>query len=494
MLTVTVELLHGTYRADPDGLAVTGEQVLGEWPPAPARLFSAFVAADGTRDRCRVTDGRELAFLEGCAPPVIHADGPGQVHHQPLRTRFVVRDDGGAVKGSAHLEYQARGGVGIRPGVRVSPRHPKVTFVWQETPDDVVLHGLVRRAARIGYLGCADSPVHVTVGDRVPPAAPEHRYEPSAVGGLALGVVVPGMLDALDAHYDQWVEHGPSVTRQQSRGLRRLAAYRSSDDPIPEDEPARPTMLVYRLDAPVSGRRVVSLVDAFKGLVLARYHDVNGHEPPALLHGHLPKGDSGPRASFLALPNVGGEHADGVIHALAVVLPPDTEPRHVEGVRSALQPSGPRQELPTLTAPGITRRLRAHAGEPKPNTARPGRWLHARGRRWVTAFPALHERRGVPVDLEQVSVWCSRAGLPAPVAVRSSRHPLAPGAVDLRPHEINRKGRPNMPYGHVELIFGEEVTGIVCIGSGRHLGLGLCVPVAEVTDGETTGGGGHHDR
>ena len=74
MLAISVELLHGTFRGDPDGTANTGRLTRGEWPPSPARLFAALVAADGTRQTCRVTDGAELAWFERLPPPVIHAD------------------------------------------------------------------------------------------------------------------------------------------------------------------------------------------------------------------------------------------------------------------------------------------------------------------------------------------------------------------------------------------------------------------------------------
>ena len=79
MLVITVEFLHGTYRADPDGTAHTGLLDRGEWPPAPSRLFAALVAADGTGQRCRVTDGSELSFLESLPPPTIRADDDSAV-------------------------------------------------------------------------------------------------------------------------------------------------------------------------------------------------------------------------------------------------------------------------------------------------------------------------------------------------------------------------------------------------------------------------------
>ena len=76
MLAVSVEFLHGTFRGDPEGTANTGRLTLGEWPPAPFRLFAAPVAADGTRERCTVTDGAELEWFEQLPPPVTHAHAP----------------------------------------------------------------------------------------------------------------------------------------------------------------------------------------------------------------------------------------------------------------------------------------------------------------------------------------------------------------------------------------------------------------------------------
>ena len=165
MLAVSVELLHGTFRGDPDGTANTGHLTRGEWPPSPARLFAALVAADGTRDRCRVTDGAELAWFERLPPPVIHAHA--RPCHQPLEPRYVVRHKGSADKG-AHQEYVGRIGVLNRAGARVAPRDPRVVYAWNvESPPQEILDALRRRAARVGYLGASDSPVRVRVATRM---------------------------------------------------------------------------------------------------------------------------------------------------------------------------------------------------------------------------------------------------------------------------------------------------------------------------------------
>ena len=118
MLVATVEFLLGTYRADPDGAAHTGRLERGEWPPAPSRLFDALVAADGTRDRCRHTDGSELEFLENAGAPLI--DAALDVHHEPLLPRFVASwshkfdQDPKTREVVVHQEYLGRRGSEIR--------------------------------------------------------------------------------------------------------------------------------------------------------------------------------------------------------------------------------------------------------------------------------------------------------------------------------------------------------------------------------------------
>ncbi len=130
MPAISVELLHGTFRGDPDGTANTGRLTRSEWPPSPARLFAAFVASDGTREKCRVADGAELAWFERLPPPVIYADA--WPRHQELTPRYVVKHQSGfqKVKKDGHVqlrvhqEYIGREGTLVRAGVRVS--HPAI--------------------------------------------------------------------------------------------------------------------------------------------------------------------------------------------------------------------------------------------------------------------------------------------------------------------------------------------------------------------------------
>ena len=292
MLAISVEFLHGTFRADPRGTASTGGLLRGEWPPAPARLFAAMVASDGTRDRCRVTDGTELEWLEQLPAPVIHADGSPS--HQTLRPRYVVRAEtsyarrkkrGQKQQTSAHLEYIGRAGAEVRPGVRVTPRDPRVVYLWDVAPAREILSALRRRAARIGYLGAADSPVRVRVHTAIPESTLRADvFVPDPRGDVDICVPQKGDVGRWDRMYDAWVERGPSVNRAQFPALRHEARYRSPNASTADID--RGLVVAWlRLETAVSGRRVSVVTELFKKAVLKAHQELFG-EPPPILHGH----------------------------------------------------------------------------------------------------------------------------------------------------------------------------------------------------------------
>ena len=465
MLAISVELLHGTFRGDPDGAAVTGRPIRGEWPPSPARLFAAFVAADGTRQASRVTDGRELLWLERLPPPAIHAEC--DPWHQVLQPRFVVEQLGGPAK-ATHHEYVARKTGLHRPGIRVVPSHPSVLYRWDtETPEKGTLASLRHRAARVGYLGTSDSPVRVRVATKMPCGSPGEVFVPDPEGDVRIGVPRPGDVNLLDRMYDAWRERGASVTRSQFPALLHRETYRS---PGGRDETDRGEVVAWlRLRPSVSGRRVSALTALFKEAVLDRHQRVHG-EPPAVLHGHGFTRPGYDLARYLALPDAGYPHSRGRIHGLALWLPPGSDRRERRQARDAAR------AIDALVGRGIEVSVEPrHEDEKRPWAADPRRW-QGPSATWVTAFPVIHERRGVP-GLPEAARWCRHAGLPAPVAFRSVRTPLIPGAVDLAPVEVNRPGRPALPYSHAEFRFAEPVAGPVVVGAGRQRGFGLCVPV-----------------
>lgn len=487
MLVIDVELLHGTIRAgSPDDLALTGHDDPGEWPPSPARLFAALVAA-GTRDRWRFGDGSELAVLEGAGRPAIHCDGSRDVLDSTIRSRYVVRNH---PEKSTAQEYAGRTSDPARPGTRKCPKHPRATYVWPGLDvDGEALLALRHRAARIGYLGCADSPVRVKVGDTLPAHVVETVWTPAEDGHAAVPVPFTGLTQVLDTAFDDFRSRGerPPAGVRRSAYRSERAWYRDPSVTPPVVEADEPIVLWLRFDRPIAGRRVLSVTATLRDAVLDLY-PAPPEGVPAVLHGHLdsPGPDGHQQARFLALPRVGDPHADGRIHGGAVWLPAATGALVVEGVRSALLALS-RNGLtrPGVFATGVT----LYDGKPRPLTANPDRWTRP-SRHWSSVFPVVHERwtRRGPT-LADAAEWCRHAGLPAPVAMRSRRAPYLAGAVDLHPSEAHRPGRDRRPYSHVELRFADLVAGPVVVGRSRSFGLGLMAPVVgtqplpEVSDG-----------
>ena len=474
MLAISVEFLHGTFRGDPDGTAVTGGLTQGEWPPSPARLLAALVAADGTRQASRVTDGHELCWLEGLPAPVIHAHP--EPSHQKLRHRYVAEhgesfarksERGKPTKVFTYHEYVGRKSSLQRPGVRTSLRSPLVVYRWNvKLPAGRTLDSLRHRAARVGYLGTSDSPVRVRVSTTMPHGAVDEAFVPDPSGDIQVSVPRPGDVAVLDRMFDEWTERGASVMRSQFPALLHRVAYRS---PGGGNRVDRGEVVAWlRVYPTVSGRRVAAVTALFKEAVLSLHQRMHG-EPPAILHGHGFMHTGYDLARYLALPDVGHPRSRGRIHGLALWLPPGTDRMQCLKARDAAI------AMDVLVGRGIETRIEPRGDEERPWAANPRRW-RGPSRTWVTAFPVIHERRGV-AGLEEAARWCLNAGFPEPVAFRSLRTPLVPGAADLTPVEVNRPGRPALPYSHAKFRFAEPVEGPVVVGAGRQRGFGLCVPV-----------------
>ena len=509
MLAITAEFMHGTFRAHPEWSGRTGRDDLGEWPPSVTRLLAAFVAADGMGADCRVTDGAELEFLEGLGPPTILAEA--NPHRQRLEDRFVslafqsvrrfgqaypirawdpIGDqdrqpggghppaDGGrppAAGGHPPADGEdlapAAGGARTGSGVRISLRHPTVAFVWPDADPAPWLGALRMRAARIGYLGCADSPVRMRVEESLDEhrLGPLHQYRPRVDGSCLVAVPRPGKhLLGLSATYESWRHNGAPP---QLPAVRNLVAYEGPDD-LTDEFAAGVVAAWLRLKPGVPGGRLAAVTAALKAAVMSRYERLYGDPLPQALHGHGFEGKGFEIARYLALPDVGFERSDGQIRGAAVWLPPGCDADTRERVRSAAR------SIDVLKAPGLDVGVTPWRGSGS-TAARPDRWQQP-SVTWVTAVPAIHERFG-RLDLAEVGRWCRNAGLPEPVAFRSGRAPLVAGALNLRPEEVERTARrragTTKPYSHIELRFAAPVRGPVVIGRGRSRGFGLCVPV-----------------
>jgi CRISPR-associated protein Csb2 len=109
------------------------------------------------------------------------------------------------------------------------------------------------------------------------------------------------------------------------------------------------------------------------------------------------------------------------------------------------------------------------------------------GRRWASVTPVVLDRYpGRNGDLEaEVRRAVAHARLPDACEVTVSRDPLVNGSPRFTPADtLRRPGDRVIPYRHVVIDFDVPVRGPVVLGSMRHYGLGLCMPVK--VEGEGT--------
>jgi len=483
MLTVSVELLHGTIRAgSPDDSVLAGGEPTGEWPPSPARLFSAFVAADGSGPRCSVTTGAELGWLESLGPPVILASRAEEVLRSPLCDRYAVINQ--SVAGAVQ-EYPARLAKEVRLGVRQAPKDPTVTYVWPDAEPSVdLLVGLALRAARIGYLGCADSPVRVTVTD-ASHSVDGDAWHPDTAGTNTLPVASPGFLDALDRLYATWSAGRPV---RRSWIPTRRARY-SAPMSLAEPGTARSTrrMIWLRFGRAISGRQILRVTETLKAAVLDHAQRLAPDtELPAMLHGHREPGEQGSQADFLGLLDVGHPRATGRIMGAAISLPADVDRDLLQLVLTAVARLTTTELVgsvePHTEASGFRVKIALYGGERRPWATAPRRWTGP-ARVWVSATPVVHERwtKGPP-DLEEVARWCSHADVPEAAHLldaRFSRQPLLNGALDLPGSLVFRAKQESRPYSHMAIVFDRLVEGPIVLGRSRQYGFGLFAPVVE---------------
>lgn len=464
MLAVRCQFLLGTYQA-----AAPGQTGHPEWPPHPARLHSALVAAGwalGGRsfpDRARAA----LEWLENARPPALSV--PARVGFRDLPDVYVPRNLTPRERSDVEGKMR-RGEDPSRQLGRVSRRFPTsipgdeaVYFVWEADPGEHA-GALADLAQEVAYLGSSRSPVCcVSIDDpRAPTLIPV-----TTDGTLALRVPTRGSTHSLLTNR---YAYPPPATGG-------LVPYRAASEPEPiADHRSGPfgDLVVLRLDRgfPLTLLHAQLVARALRRAVLAQA----GDGAPAVLHGH----GRNPHAAFLPLANVGHPSSTGQILGVAVAIPRDA----TEEERGAI-----------VRATTAVKSLRVHgslepwglspaAGDGTLKTLRPDRWVGL-SHRWQTVTPVILDRfpkRGQEDSdhaalREAVLISVEHALLPRPRKLSVSRVPWTSGAVPAQAYD----GDPPGLRLHVDMEFKEPLRGPVLVGRGRYMGIGLFRPVAGPT-------------
>lgn len=250
----------------------------------------------------------------------------------------------------------------------------------------------------------------------------------------------------------------------------------------------------------LSSVRTADVAQTSRKALMAAY----GAGAPEILSGHRSSGEPADRAhlSYVPLPFVGHERADGAILGVALVVPraatSDERAAVYQAVSRWEEKDGREDDAGKIVPVHLGKAgnfwlLRLEAESVQVNL-RPGTWC-GQARSWVSATPVALDRN--PGDLRSkdskkeaaayaeaeatIAVACERIGLPRPARVTVV--PAAPlaGAEKARDFAAFSTGKPPVQrvLVHATLGFDAPVRGPILLGAGRYFGLGLFRPLRE---------------
>ncbi|HWY18500.1 MAG TPA: type I-U CRISPR-associated protein Csb2 [Solirubrobacteraceae bacterium] len=463
------QFLTGTYQA-----ARAGSVSEPEWPPEPARVHAALIAAGWAlgRDRFPADAYAALSWLERLPPPAlaytsrIEARTAPEVFVPRNLTPAETRDVLSALRAGRN-PARLSGRVARRFPTSVPGDQP-VWFVWRANPAEH-WSTLERLAREVQYLGSSRSPVCCDLSKDTPDVT---LIPATGSGTHALRVPHSGFTDELLAKRGTH----PAPT------LGAFAAYR------PAEAPAQMRMthagspfgeLVVRAFDPIFPFTILhasAIARAFREAVLARA----GDEAPSVLHGH----GCNPHVAFLPLANVGHSHASGQVLGVAAAIPREVSLDDRAVIVKAVNSVDKLHNLGTGAW-----RLKAGADR-SVRTLAPSRWTRP-ARRWQSVTPVILDRhpkrRGQEALKDALNETFVNAGMPKPERIWCSRISWQAAAVPAPAY-----AEDSLPDGlrvHVDVGFPEPVRGPLLVGRGRYFGVGLFAPVGNrsVSDGNGIG-------
>lgn len=535
MLAIEVELLTGRYAA-----TAHNDRGRAEWPPHPARFFSALIAALYDHQPPDNTERAALRWLEQQDQPSLRVDLEEQVGRRQVQDVWVPVNDvtlgsdeaireaekklveastpaakkkaqaaldkvtSEAIAIDAHPSTKAlKTATALLPERRtrqvrtfpvVLPETSTFVFLWPKADPTSHRAALDRLCARVTRLGHSSSLVRCTIVDR----DLQPTLVPSDEGEVVLRVVGPGQLDRLD----QAFEHHKGVLQGRmlpSRPQRYGPAFKESAPPPQATSVFSSTdwVLFERVGGsrPLASR-TTDLARALRGGLI----EVHGNQDlPATLSGHAENGPTKqPHVAFVPLPFVGHEHADGALMGCALVLPrelpgPDRELLLRLVAKWEKERGSDRGDL--MLAGGTLPPFHIRRVDVSAKAALdPMRWSRSSAR-FITATPIALDKnpgnlrsnqdgtaRKAALEAQKgISDACLYVVGVRPVSVEVSLAPLLPGAQHVRDFLPwpGRPGRTPRVRVHADIRFEAPLSGPLLIGAGRFFGLGLCLPVEE---------------
>lgn len=437
MIAIEVMLLTGRYVA-----TAHHDRREHEWPPHPARLFSALVATWADADEPDASQRSALEWLEGQDPPKITASGDSEVAVRRAVSHFVPVNDASVIAGAQYrkraerladfveqyegeLESTGReltrsaerlrdkidkeravesliasvgktnpaSAVQLLPEGRikqeryfpsVTPADPRVVYRWEADPDTSTRTALSELLAGVTRVGHSSSLVSCRLIDDVP----EPTLRPGS-GTRVLRCTQHGQLAALEQ-----LHAGHAGIRPRSLPFIGVSYGDVDGGTNGVDVAVRPDLagdlVVFELPGmarrlPVT--RMVELAQALRGAIFRHADD----PLPEGLSGHTLSGSPSryPHVAFLGLPFVGHPHADGRLMGLAIMLPTGLDGDAAQAAYRAVgkwEQAEPQGRCRLTLAGGQVIDLQRRQPPFELKTLEPQSWRGPR-REWVTVTP-----------------------------------------------------------------------------------------------------------
>lgn len=461
MLVLHVQFLCRLYHGSTDRMNV-------EWPPHPARVFSALAAA-------HFSVAPEAAFalewLEQQRPPAMRFDAAGDTVRW---TQYVASNDPAPPHNSApdaHSLLSRRKRIDL-DAVAAPVDGCSVRYAWEVDPPGPVLAQLQRLASCVSYVGTSDdrAVLRFSVGEAGRPT-----LVPSAFGSpvVRIRVAAPGDLSRLRSSFKQcWLErpankkNGKPVLGHSVMELRRVILDTPClySPPLPAQAEMGSDYIALWIEGRMALQDSLAVARAVRDGLMAHWPV----EPPPWVTGHAPEGGRlrGSHLSVVPVPFVGHPRADGHLLGVWLLLPDGCDDRanllHAVG---GLAAAG-------LRLGGSGRAVGVRIVDTIAGTLNPMRWSGP-AHRWASVTPVVYA--GFPKDdgvrRKLIARMCSHGGLPEPVAATVRKDSAVPGAGGWMPPY------KDFFHEHIELEFDEPVRGPVVLGRGRYRGYGLMLPV-----------------
>jgi len=451
MIAVEVQFLTGRYAA-----TSFNDRDAPEWPPHPARLFSALVATAHEHEELTNSARFALQWLEAQGAPEIEAS---EAERRTIIATYVPGNHSGVVRGweaaeekleraraalaeaevtgapkavkSAHgavakaknkfneemamaIEDDGSGNAEVarqmlperrgrqpRTLPTMTPHTPLVRYSWPAAePGLEVRANLQEVARRLVRLGHSSSLVACRVLERPPhsetkgSSSPLHRWRPSVGHGVRMRVASQGQLERLEQAFEKHRGVEPRSLPAVHQTYEREGTEASSTD----SRSVFGEWIAFRETAGENGRRL--------GLKLSKTEDITRAVRGALLshaEEHIPEvlsghGEGGrplerPHVAYVPLADIGSQYASGSVLGVAILLPRAIERDERRAILRAIGRWEQNGLRLTLGRAGALALERVVDNDPR-KTLDPEWWLRP-ARRWGSVTPiALDKNPG----------------------------------------------------------------------------------------------------